>query len=151
LLAVVQDGANKAGKEGVMNWVILAFVLILYVGVPTVLVIALIAVTRWANLSRREKEAYYKSETLRKIAGSQGAGSSSVSEFLQGDEKIAARHRRESYKLGGLITVSVGLGMMIFIKAVDHADAKPVYLVGVIPLLIGAALLGYVYFLAPRD
>jgi hypothetical protein len=41
--------------------------------------------------------------------------------------------------------------MMIFMKAVDREDPGPGYLVGLIPLFIGFALLGYAYFLAPKE
>jgi len=42
---------------------------------------------------------------------------------------------------------------MIFIKAVDHDDQEPTYpyLVGLIPLLIGVALLAYAYVLAAKE
>jgi len=40
---------------------------------------------------------------------------------------------------------------MVFIKAVDRGDPDPAYLVGLIPLLIGVALLAYTYLLAPKE
>ena len=63
------------------------------------------------------------------------------------------RRRREVQKLGGLITGCIGVALMIFIKAVDHDDQEPTYsyLVGLIPLLIGVALLAYAYVLAPKE
>ncbi len=127
------------------------FILVLYLTVVGVVLHSLIALARWANVSRRAKEAYYKNETLRKIAESQGAGSSSVIEFLREEEKKAARRRIEGQKLGGLIAIAVGIGMMVFIRAVDSRDPQPAYLVGLIPLLIGVALLGYAYVLAPKE
>jgi hypothetical protein len=38
---------------------------------------------------------------------------------------------------------------MIFLKAVDHNE--PAYLVGIIPLLVGGALLAYSSVLAPKN
>jgi len=81
----------------------------------------------WSQERRRERQAYYRSETLEKLADSATAGQ----------------------KLGGLITFAVGIGLMIFIKSMDRSD--PVYLVGLIPLFIGAALLAYAYSLAPKQ
>jgi len=52
-------------------------------------------------------------------------------------------------KLGGLITTAVGVAMMIFLRQMEHHE--PAYLVGLIPLLVGAAMLGYVFFLAPKE
>ena len=60
------------------------------------------------------------------------------------------RHRRGGQRLGGLITLAVGIGLMVFLKAVA-TDEPGVYLVGLIPLLIGVALLAYSYVLAPKE
>jgi len=110
-----------------------------------------IAVATWAGERRREREAYYRSETLKKVAESQTAGGGSALEFLREEERIEARRKREGQKLGGLITMAVGVGMMIFLHGLPDADAHFVYLVGLIPLLIGIVLLIYAYFLAPLD
>jgi hypothetical protein len=52
-------------------------------------------------------------------------------------------------KLGGLITAAVGIGMMIFLHGVEHEE--PAYLMGTIPLLVGAALMAYAFLFAPKD
>lgn len=36
------------------------------------------------------------------------------------------------------------------VRYVDRSDPSPAYLVGLIPLLIGVALLAYTYVLAPK-
>lgn len=123
----------------------------LFLSVASVALFSFVAVAVWSSERRLEREAYYRSETLRKIAETQGAGGSSAIEFLREEEKNAVRRRHEGQKLGGLITVAVGIGMMVFIAAVDHSDPKPAYLVGLIPLLIGIALLSYTYLLAPKQ
>ena len=123
----------------------------LFLSVASVALFSFVAVAVWSNERRREREAYYRSETLKKIADTQGAGSSSAIELLREEEKNATRRRREGQKLGGLITVAVGVGMMIFIKAVTRRDPEPAYLVGLIPLFIGLALLAYTYLLAPKE
>ena len=55
----------------------------------------------------------------------------------------------KNIKLGGLITSAVGAGLMIFLRAIDTRE--PAYLVGLIPLLVGLALLTYSYVLATKD
>jgi uncharacterized membrane protein (GlpM family) len=52
-------------------------------------------------------------------------------------------------KLGGLITAAVGIGVIVLLRGLEHEE--PVYLVGVIPLLIGLALLAYAFVLAPKE
>lgn len=123
----------------------------LFLSVASIALFSFVAVAVWSSERRREREAYYRSEALRKIAETQGSGGNSAIEFLREEEKIATRRRREGQKLGGLITLAVGVGMMIFIRAVDREDPAPAYLVGLIPLLIGVALLGYAYLVAPKE
>jgi uncharacterized membrane protein (GlpM family) len=52
-------------------------------------------------------------------------------------------------KLGGLITAVVGIGVMALLHGLVHDE--PVYLAGLIPLLIGLALLTYTFILAPKE
>jgi peptidoglycan/LPS O-acetylase OafA/YrhL len=124
---------------------------VLLVGAIGVAVFSFLSVSTWASQRRREREAYYQSLTFRKIAQSQGAGGNSALEFLREEERIGARRRREGHKLGGLVTIAVGIGLMIFLAAVDRGDREPAYLLGVIPLLIGGALLVYAYLLGPKE
>jgi nucleoside recognition membrane protein YjiH len=130
--------------------------LFLFLSVGSIALFSFVAVAAWSDARRREREAYYKSETLKKIAEMQGAGASSAIEFLREEalrraeeKKNAERHRREGIKLGGLVTTAVGIALMIFLRAI--VDDEPVYLVGLIPGLIGLALLAYGYPLAPKE
>jgi Flp pilus assembly protein TadB len=100
-----------------------------------------------AQQYRREREAYYRSETLKKVAEMEGTGASTVLEFLREEERNEDRRRREGVKLGGLLTATVGVGLLVVLHAMVPG---PVYIVGLIPALIGVALLVYAYVLAPR-
>lgn len=120
-----------------------------FLSIASIALFSFVAVIVWSDARRREREAYYRTDTIKKIAESHG-GSASAVEFLREEEKASTRRRLEGYKLGGLITVSVGIGLMIFIKAVDRNSLEPSYLVGLLPLLIGVALLVYAYLLAPK-
>ena len=107
---------------------------------------AFVAVISWADIRRREREAYYKHETMKKI--SEMPGESGLA-LLREDGRSTIRRRRENIKLGGLMTAAVGIGLMIFLRAVD--PNRPVYLVGLIAVLVGLALLSYAYILTPQD
>jgi hypothetical protein len=110
-----------------------------------------LGVTVWSVARRREREAYYKSETLKKIAETQGSGAGTALEFLREEEKISARRRREGQKLGGLISCAVGIGMIAFLGEFHGADGPQAQLAGLIPFLVGVVLLAYAYILAPKE
>jgi hypothetical protein len=48
-----------------------------------------------------------------------------------------------------LITAAVGIGFMAMVRGLEREE--PAYLVGLIPLLIGVALLVYAFALAPKE
>ena len=111
--------------------------------------LSFLAVALWVRNRRKEREAYYKNETLKKIAESQEPSASASLELFREQEKIQAVRSREGLKLGGLVTSAVGLGLLPLLRAA-HPD-HPVYLVALIPVLIGLALLVYAYLLAPKE
>jgi hypothetical protein len=96
-----------------------------------------------------QSKAYYRAETIKKIAEMQGAGSDAVLTVLREDERISARRTREGLKLAGFITCAVGIALLIVLRAI--VTDMPVYLVGLIPMFVGVALLAYGYSYAPKD
>src|SRR5215472_9001881 len=129
-----------------------AAVTMVAIAVPVVGSIALfsfLAVASWSDARRKEREAYYRTETLKKIVESPGEGANAAIELLREQDRRAALSRRSGQKLGGLITFAVGLGLMLFLHAVNREE--PVYWVGAIPLLIGLALLVYAFTMAPAE
>jgi hypothetical protein len=128
------------------NIVPIAAMLVPIVG--SIALFSFLGVASWSEARRKEREAYYTAETLKKIAESSGEGTKSAVEYLQEQNRNARQRRIEGIKLGGLITAAVGIGLMVFLRGVEHEE--PVYLVGLIPLLIGFALIIYAFALAPR-
>jgi hypothetical protein len=130
------------------------FPMFMFLSVGAVALFSFIAVAAWSDARRKEREAYYKSETLKKIAES-GTGGSAALEFLREQDRMSDRRRREGLRLGGLITGVVGIAVMIVLWALAHDPTTGVpsgtYLAGLIPLLIGTALLLYSYQLAPKE
>lgn len=122
-----------------------------FLSIAAVALFSFIAVATWSGERRREREAYYRSETAKKIAETQGAGAGSALEFLREEEKIERRRKREGQKVGGMITMAVGVGMMIFLYSMNDPDAHQASLAGLIPLLIGVVLLGNSLFFAPKE
>lgn len=110
-----------------------------------------LAVAAWSSNRRREREAFYRNETNRKIAelfaGNPDAGMALIREL----ENSEARKRRESLKLGGLMTTAVGVGLLVFLTLAAANSMMHIVAVGLIPLFAGIGLLLYCYVLAPKD
>ena len=118
--------------------------------VGSIALFSFLAVAAWADARRKEREVYYTSATLKKIAETSGDGAKAGMDMLHEQEHNFMLRRRDGQRLGGLITLAVGIGVMVFLKAIVH-DEPAAYLVGLIPLLIGVALLVYAYVLAPKE
>jgi hypothetical protein len=112
------------------------------------LFVVFIPLTSWIDSQRREREAFYKAETMRRLAESSGEGAKAGIELLREQSRQEQTKKREGMKIGGLINIAVGVGLLIFLRALVR-DA-PVYLCGLIPGLIGVALLTYALVLAPK-
>jgi hypothetical protein len=80
---------------------------------------------------------------LKKVAESQGPGVTSTLELMREEAKINAFRAKQGLKIAGLILTATGIGLLIFLHALI-TDA-PIYLVGVLVLLIGAALFASSY------
>jgi len=96
----------------------------------------------------REREAFYRSEMVKKIAET-GGGSAAAMEFIREDDRKQAQHARHAFNLGGMITFAAGVGLMIFLRSIIKEE--PVYLVSLVPMLVGAVLVVYALAFAPRD
>jgi hypothetical protein len=119
--------------------------------VAIICVFTFVSIAAWADARRKEREAYYKSEIFKRVAETQGAGGSAALEYLREEDRITTRRAREGQKLGGLISMAVGAGLMLFLWGVTGRDDKGVYLVGAIPFFAGIALSAYAYLLAPKE
>jgi hypothetical protein len=107
------------------------------------------SISVWVDGRKKEREAFYKSETLRRITETSGEGAKVAMDLLREESRMERIKKREGLKIGGLICLAVGLGTVIFLHAMTKTDPGAPYLVGLIPGLIGVALLVYVFFMAP--
>jgi hypothetical protein len=98
----------------------------------------------WVDSRRKEREAFYKAETLRRITESSGEGAKAAIELMREDDRLKWRRRQEGMKIGGLICIGVGIGTIALLSLMGVFRGLP----GLIPLLVGAAMLIYVYALA---
>jgi Flp pilus assembly protein TadB len=121
--------------------------LFLFLSVAVAALFSFIAVTVWASERRKEREAFYHSEVLKKIAETPGSGPA-AQDYLRERQRIADRNLRGGLRLGGMIVMSAGIGLMAFFSALS-AGGPPAQ-VGLIPLLVGLAIFVYGQFMAPR-
>ena len=117
--------------------------------VGAVALFSFLAIASWSEERRKEREAYYRSEVLKKLADKPESGHGPILAVIREEERNRMIRSREGKKLGGLITAAVGLGVMIFLRAIVD-DEGPVWTAGLIPFLIGVVMLIYVMFMAPK-
>jgi hypothetical protein len=109
-------------------------------------VFSFVAVLHWIDSQRKERDAFYKAETIRRVTEASGEGAKAALELMTADERLKRLKAREGLKIGGLINIGVGVGVMIFLHELLPGTA--IYLSGSIPALIGVGFLAYVFFLA---
>ena len=102
----------------------------------------------WMDHRRKEREAFYRAETFRRIAESSTESSNAAVHLLHEEERMKALKTMEGLKIGGVINIGVGLGLVIFLRAM-LGPYNSAYLCGLIPGFIGVAMIVYVYFMAP--
>lgn len=117
----------------------------LSIGAVSLFVIFIPTVT-WIDKQHKEREAFYKAETIRRITEASGEGAKAAMELMREEVRIKALKTSEGLKIAGLINLGVGIGLLIFLRAL--VPGAPVYLAGLIPGFIGVAMLVYVYVLA---
>lgn len=101
--------------------------------------------TTYLESRRKEREAFYKSETIRRIAEAPGDGGKATIELLHAQNRIAMAKTREALKIAGIINVGVGVGLIPFLGALVNWN---VAMCGLVPACIGMAMLVYVFVLA---
>ena len=121
-----------------------------FLAVGAVALFSMISVATWSEARRKEREAYYKNDMLKKLAETQGPGVTSALELMREEARIATLRTRQGLQIGGLITAAVGFGVLIFLRALLGRD-EGVFLCGLIPLFVGLALYGSSYLVKTGD
>jgi hypothetical protein len=118
---------------------------------PLVIIVAVFAFTgvvHWVDSQRKEREAFYRADALKRLSEAPGEGAKAAFELLREQDRLKRINAREGMKIGGLVTIAVGVSLCIFLRMVAGGGAGSPWLVGLIPGFVGVALLIYVFFLA---
>ncbi len=113
--------------------------------ITMVAVFTFASVAVWTDNRRKERESYYHHETLKKLVEQPGDVSQRILDEFRRDEIRQDRLRQDGLRLGGMITSVVGVGLIIFLRAL--LPDLPIYLVGILPLLIGVVLVAYSFMI----
>ena len=129
--------------------------LFLFLSVVMVSVFSFVSIAVWTEARRKERESYYKTESTRRLAEMPAEAAQQVIEVLKEEERIRQAELRtkevktiEGMKIGGLVNIAIGVALMFLIRGTSQENSA--YLVGLIPGLIGVALLVYALFMAPK-
>jgi hypothetical protein len=125
-----------------------AFFLFLAVGAASLF--SFVAVAVWAGTRYAEREKYYHNELVKKAMESP---STAGLEYLRERDRETAlqqtRKTRSGVRLGGLVAVAAGIGLMVFLNEIsiyETGGERNVYLIGLIPILVGTVLFFYSFF-----
>jgi Flp pilus assembly pilin Flp len=126
-----------------------------FLSVLMIAVFSFVSIAVWVEGRRKEREAYYKAESLRRITEMPAESAAQVIAMLQEEERLRYNHELDNewkklagIKLGGLINIAVGTALTLLIYCTS--ENRGASMVGLIPGLIGVALLIYAYFMVPQ-
>lgn len=122
-----------------------------FLAVAAIALYSYLSINSFVHGRRKEREAYYKNETVRRLTESQGAGADAAIALMREEDRLWTIRRLEGTKLGGLITTGVGIGLMIFLGIATDDNHMIGVAIGIVPLMVGLALLLYAYRLSPKS
>ena len=99
--------------------------------------LAFVSVVIWLENRRKEREAHYRNEMAQRIA--EARDPAPLLAYVQEIERVEAARTRTKARVAGMITLAVGIAMTLLFR--QAAPGTATYLVGLIPLLVGVALL----------
>lgn len=139
VLSLIESQVNPVfGSFGLWAFLSVGAVALFGIFIPSV---------TWMDSRRKEREAFYKAETFRRVAEASGEGAKAALEMLREEDRLKRKTAREGLKMGGVINIFGGIGLAVFLRVLTGSVG--VALCGALCVLIGVALLVYVYVLAP--
>jgi len=103
----------------------------------------------WIGSRQKEREAFYKAETFRRLAESSSEGAKMAIELLREQSRLERLKHRQGVLLGGMINIGVGAALVIFLTALKVGQPGATNLCGLIPGFIGVAMVVYALYMTP--
>jgi len=139
LAGLVFGGEEVFGSFGLWAFLSVGAVALFAVFIPLV---------TWMDTQRKEREAFYKAETFRRMAESSGEGAKAAMELMREEGRQKQIKTLEGLKIAGLINVGVGFALIVFLRSLIGGGSESPWLCGLIPGMVGVAMLVYVFALA---
>jgi Domain of unknown function (DUF6249) len=121
----------------------------LFLAAGAVGLFAYLSVAHWVDARTRDRQARDRLALLRRVAEQSPESAQLVVEQLRQEEAIAReRERREAWKArrngmqAGAILVVLGIGLGVMFAMVA-SRREPVWIIGLIPLLVGVVVFGF--------
>lgn len=112
-----------------------------FTGVVLMIVFAFVSVVIWTEARRKEREALYRNELLKKLAETPGTGAESVLANLREEEQRKHARRREYFTLGGILCAALGLAVLMGHFLTPDTRNDGAWALCFVPLMLGLALL----------
>jgi lipopolysaccharide export LptBFGC system permease protein LptF len=115
--------------------------------IPIVTMVALftfLSVAVWSEERRKEREAHYRSELMKKMLEQPGPAADRILQMMRDEEVRSTVQKREGRRLGSLVSMAVGVGTALLFWALEPGTA--LWTVGSIPFLIGAVIFAFSIF-----
>jgi hypothetical protein len=112
--------------------------------IPIVTMVALftfLSVAVWSEERRKEREAHYRGELMKKMLEQPGPAAERILQMMRDEEVRATVQKREGRRLGSLVSMAVGVGIALLFLALEPGTA--LWTVGSIPFLIGAVIFAF--------
>jgi hypothetical protein len=138
-LALSMFGDPEMSNFGLWLFLSVGAVAMFVVFIPTV---------HWLDTRRKEREAFYKAETFRRLAEAPPDAAKAAVELMREEDRLNRLKTIEGLKVGGLITFGVGVGLIIFLRSLMGGGQGSPYLCGLIPAMVGVGMLVYAFFVA---
>ena len=100
---------------------------------------AFLAVSAWASSQREQRELRYRYELYQRMVEHPGPVADEVRALIERDAERRQAAETADQRSGGFVVLAVGIGLgtALYFLVPD----KPVYLVGLVPGLVGVVLL----------